>query len=475
MSREKDFFKNTAIYLIGNLSSKLLIFLLLPIYTIYLTAKEYGYYDIIYTTISLIVPLISLQIYDGIYRFALDAQSDNTLINKYISNTLVIVGIALIVTVPLIVILQLATNIEYLNLIYLQIIMTSILNTWQMIARGLKKNTLFAVSGILMTASMLFLNILFIAILHFSVKALIVSNIIALAIAVLFLEYKLGITKIFKYRYISKDVMRQLILYSLPLVPNSISWWILNLSSRYIISFYLGNNYNGIYAVSSKFPAIIMMVNMVFNLAWQDTAIYEKDAKDREQFYSKAFNYFLELQLAFLIIIIPFVNLFSNIVIGNEFADSVNYIPILMLSTFFQCFATFFCSFYYLNKKTIGLLYTTLIGAVANILITIIFISKIGLYAASIATVFSSIIVVALRHIYVRKKFRIEINIKVSKFIFYILILSLNYIIYYEASIYLNAIMFFISILGLGIVNKNYLDKGKKVVLKNFRVAEINK
>ncbi len=475
MSREKNLIKNTAIYMIGNLSSKLLIFLLLPIYTMYLTTKEYGYYDIIYTTVSLIVPLISLQIYDGIYRFALDAQNDAALINKYISNALVIVGVAFIGTVPLIVILQLASNIEYLNLIYLQIIMTSIFNIWQMIARGLKKNTLFAVSGIIMTASMLFLNILFIVVLHFSVKALIVSNIIALAIAVLFLEYKLGITKIFKFRYISKDVMKQLILYSLPLVPNSISWWILNLSNRYIISFSLGNDYNGIYAVSSKFPAIIMMVNMVFNLAWQDTAIYEKDAKDREQFYSKMFNYFLELQLAFLIIIIPFVKVFSNIAIGNEFTDAINYIPILMLSTFFQCFSTFFCSFYYLNKKTNGLLYTTLIGAVANIVITIIFISKIELYATSIATVFSSIIVVALRHIYVRKIFKIEINIKVTKFIFYILILSLNYIMYYEASTYLNAIMFCISILGLGIANKIYLFKCIEIVHKNFRVVEINK
>lgn len=457
MSREKNFIKNTVIYMIGNLSSKLLVFMLLPIYTIYLTTNEYGYYDIIYTTVSLIVPMVSLQVYDGIYRFVLDKQNDTVLINKYISNALVIVAIAFLVTVPFVIILQIAANIEYLYLIYLQIILTSVFSTWQMIARGLKKNILFAVSGIITTASMLVFNILFIVVLHFSVKALIVSNIISLAIAVLFLEYKLRTTNIFKFSYISKDVIKQLVTYSLPLIPNSISWWILNLSNRYIISSYLGNDYNGIYAVASKFPAIIMMVNMVFNLAWQDTAIYEKDAKDREQFYSKMFNYFLELQLAFLIILIPFVRIFSNIVIGKEFVDSVNYIPILMLSTFFQCFATFFCSFYYLNKKTIGLFYTTLIGAVLNIVLTVFLIRYLELYAPAFANLVSSIVIVFMRGIYIRKVFSTNIIIEITNILKYIPILILISVLYYTGNTLYEYITFLSSVLYILFLYRNQI------------------
>jgi O-antigen/teichoic acid export membrane protein len=476
MSREKNFIKNTAIYMIGSLSSKLLIFLLLPIYTMYLTTKEYGYYDIIYTTVSLIVPMISLQIYDGIYRFVLGTQNDTALINKYISNALVIVAVAFLVTLPLAVILQIATKIEYLFLIYLQITMTSIFNTWQMIARGLKKNTQYAVSGIIMTATMLSLNILFIVVLHFSVQALIVSNIVSLTVAVLFLEYKLGITKIFKFSSINKNIIKQLIVYSIPLIPNSISWWILNLSNRYIISFYLGSNYNGIYAVASKFPAIIMMVNMVFNLAWQDISIYENDAKDKEQLYSKMFNYFIELQLAVLIVIIPFVKIFSNIVIGKEFVDSVNYIPILLLATFFQCFATFFCSFYYLNKKTIGLLYTTSIGAVLNILLTLLLIPYFDLYAPAFANLVSSIVIVYIREVYIRKVFSTKIIIKTTNILKYIPMLIITNALYYSGYILLDYIAFLSSILYILVLYRNQIiiviqkvNMNKNVLLKKWR------
>jgi len=466
MNREKSLVKNTAIYMIGNLSSKLLVFMLLPIYTVCLTTKEYGYYDIIYTTVLLIVPIVSLQIYDGIYRFVLDAQNDTLLINKFISNALALIGIAFLITIPLILILQVFADIQYLFLIYLQIIITSIFNTWQMIARGLKKNILYAISGIIMTAVMLILNVLFIVILHFSIQALIVSNILALVIAVLFLEYKLGVLKIFKIQYIDKVIIKELFSYSMPLIPNSISWWILNLSNRYIISFYLGNDYNGIYAVASKFPAIIMTVNMIFNLAWQDAAICEKNSEDRDQFYSKMFNYFLELQLVILIIIIPSLRIFTHIAIGKEFSDSINYIPILMLSAFFQFFATFFCSFYYVNKKTAGLLYTTLVGAATNIVLTFILIKNLELYAACIANVVSTIIVVSIRYVYITKKLKISIQIKLQSLLIHIAMCGLYCVIYYKTTVFINGIALFIGMLGLAFLYKAQLIKYKGRFLK---------
>ncbi len=466
MNREKTLAMNSIIYMIGTLSSKLLVFLLLPIYTVYLSTQEYGYYDMVYTTVLMIVPLVSLQIYDGIYRFTMDTQEDRELSNKYISNALFIITVSILVTVPITLAINAAIKIEYLSLIYVQIIATCIFNTWQMIARGLKRNTLYAVSGIVMTLLMLVLNILFIVVLHYSVEALLVSNTISMVAAFIFLEYKLQVFRRIRANYINKATVKELVLYTIPLIPNTISWWLLNLSNRYIIIYCLGNDYNGIFAVASKFPAILLTVNMVFNYAWQDTAIYEKNSVDRDIFYSKIFNYFFKLQMGVLLLTIPFVKIFSAFAIGKAFTEAAYYIPFLLIGAFFQFFMTFFSSFYYVFKKTSHLLYTTLIGSVTNILITLILISNLKIYAACIANIVSSVIVVLIRYLYINSKFMIKIKVGLKNILSYIPLLAVYCVLYYQTGIAANMVALLSGVLIMGILCKDQLLKFKNIFMK---------
>ncbi|OPX44826.1 polysaccharide biosynthesis protein [Ruminiclostridium hungatei] len=466
MSREKTLAKNSVIYMTGTLSSKLLVFLLLPIYTAYLSTSEYGYYDVICTTVLMIVPIVSVQIYDGIYRFSLDSGDDRSVSDKYITNALFIIIIAVLMTVPLAIAANYFFKIEFFYLIYLQILATCIFNTWQMIARGLKKNMLFAVSGIIMTFLMLLLNILFIVVLHYSVRALILSNIVSMSAAFIYMEVKLRVFRQISVNYINMKTIKELIAYTIPLIPNTISWWILNLSNRYIIIYCLGNDYNGIFAVASKFPSILMTVNMIFNYAWQDTAIYEKNSSDRDQFYSKMLNYFLRLQLGVLLIIFPFVKLFSAIAIGKEFADAVNYVPYLLIGAFFQFFMTFFSSFYYVFKKTGHLLYTTLIASGINIVVTLLLVSSLKIYAACMANIVSSFIVVVIRYFYVNAKFKIRIKISLKSTGLYLPGMVLYCWLYYTGGIVVNIFALMAGIMVIGVLNKAAIMKFKNILMR---------
>ena len=76
---------STIIYSIGNFSSKLLIFLLLPLYTLYLSKEEFGVYDILLTTIYLLIPILSFQISQSLYRWII--YSDNKKYNSIILST----------------------------------------------------------------------------------------------------------------------------------------------------------------------------------------------------------------------------------------------------------------------------------------------------------------------------------------------------------------------------------------------------
>ena len=81
-NRTKYLFKNTIIFTIGNLASKLIAFFLIPLYTNVLTTKEYGTIDLVITICTIAVPILTLNIMEGIMRFNLDEKSNKNKITK---------------------------------------------------------------------------------------------------------------------------------------------------------------------------------------------------------------------------------------------------------------------------------------------------------------------------------------------------------------------------------------------------------
>ena len=63
--------KDTLIFTLGNVGSKVIVFFLVPFYTYYLTPEEYGISDLVFTISQLAIPFFSLVIFDAVIRFAL--------------------------------------------------------------------------------------------------------------------------------------------------------------------------------------------------------------------------------------------------------------------------------------------------------------------------------------------------------------------------------------------------------------------
>ena len=84
-------------------------------------------------------------------------------------------------------------------------------------------------------------------------------------------------------------------MYSIPLIPNSISWFLINIANKYIILSKLGISDNGIYALSTRFPTIIGVISSVFILAWQDFIINNEPSKEYFEFAKKTLNQFIYL------------------------------------------------------------------------------------------------------------------------------------------------------------------------------------
>lgn len=384
MNKFEKLYKNTLIYAIGNFSSRALGFLMLPLYTFYLSTSQYGYYDLIITTVSLLMPLILLQIPESMYRFVLGKNEND---NNIISTSFVIVIKSLLLFNLAYIIFVSFFNFELYLLILLQINTTAISRFYLQIARAKEKVALYSYTGLLMSVVIVITNIVFLIFMDWKVEALLISTVLSNIVSILIIEVKLKVRKYISFSGNNKLVKKELLRFALPLIPTSLIWWIMNLSDRFLITYFLGSESNGIYAVASKIPSIITIIYSFYNLAWQDSAIKEMDKNDH--YYSVAFHHLSIFMTSTVIVFIAYSNTIFNILFDSSYSQATEIMPYLLIGSVFYCFAAFYGIGFRTSKETSGELKSSIIGAILNLIINLLTIPIYGIKGAAIATMIS--------------------------------------------------------------------------------------
>jgi len=462
MNQGKSILKNTLIYALGNFGSKVLAFLLLPLYSYYLTKDEFGTYDVFLVTISFLSPILSLQIMDAAYRWLIDVKDDINKTKTIIVNGFVIITILSAFFVLIFMIILRYKKIEYSGYFLLLLLTGLYVPYFQKVLRGLGKNMKYAISGILYTFLLLSLNILLLTVLHLKVESLFIASIIANLFILIYVLFQINIKGIFNFKNFDRKEAENMIKYSMPLVPNAFSWWLINASDKYLILYFIGLEANGIYAISTRFPAIIMLLNSVFLMAWQDHGISGGVEKKDMEFYSKLFNKFIILEMTVVLFLIAISPYLIKYLISPDYIEAWKYLPLLFIGTAFSAFAAFVGVGYQRNKKTKGILITSLIGGIVNFITSYFLIPIIGLYAPALGTLISFLVVYILRKRETNTFFKINVDNKL--FMFLILIsLFFSYLVTIN-NIYLNTGLVIFSIIILIIFNKEIITKILKVI-----------
>ncbi|PER73393.1 lipopolysaccharide biosynthesis protein [Priestia megaterium] len=421
--------KKLIIYFFGNFGTKLLSFVMVPLYTSYVSPNDFGVFDFWITIVNFCIILISLQIYDATYTNILKINNYNNQvqeIKKGITvemNTLfsiLTLQIALTVALALI---SFMLSYKIMCFSFVIIILNIIFSTLsQGIARGFEENKLMATSGFFMSLITLVVTLYLVKydkyLLFEKLDSLFIGQIIGLVVAILFLFFSLvkkgiinRLTFKFSERRIFKSHLKTLLSFSLPMIPNSLSWWVMNVSDRFIIIEFLSSAHNGIYAMANKLPSLIFMVNTIYNLAWQDEAIKKAGSEEAHKIYSKQLVVYVYMQFGFLILFTLFLPIFAPYILKNEFADSIKYVPLLTLAAVFSGISSFYGTFYFSTGKTKGAFYTSMWGAIINVIFNLVLIKYIGLYAPVISTIISFLLMFLLRSFEFKKMLKIKIPI----------------------------------------------------------------
>lgn len=465
MSHKSQLVKNTVIIAIGKLSTQILSYLMLPFYTDKVSPEEYGTYDFLCTVSLFLCPIITLLMEESMFRFLIDAETKAQK-KKIISQTIIYTIIGTLVFIPIAaIVLNICTKYSPLLIFaFIAFVVSNIaIALSNSLARGLSQIKMYSVSNFILGA----LTIVFTLIVVFTkpdAVGLLFANLIANFAVAFYIFKKLKLT-----RYIGKRnnrLMKKMVKYSIPLVPNSISWSIINMSDRIILTATpsAGSVANGIYAMANRFPNIINVLYGYFYTAWKETASKIIKEKNKEKFYNSIYHDMKRLLYSVTICLIsamPFA--FPLFIHGEGYEDAFVYIPIIMIATYYSNLSSFYGGIFsaYKNTKIMGT--TTFVAAIINLVIDIMFVEKYGIYAACFSTLIADLIV----YFYRKVKLKRYMNLKEVKFIGPALILILVCIAYYikyfieiDNTIYLliNALSLLIAIAYSIAINYKYLQ-----------------
>ena len=280
--------KNTIIFTLGNFGSKFISFFLIPLYTNALTTTEYGVVDLVTTVGTVAVPILTLNICESVMRFALDKDADNEKITQIGTNILVIGMVVGLLIFP---ICHFFDKISpYAIFVYFYVISLAASQLYLCDLRGKELLVHYSIGNVLHTFFVAILNILFLLVLKEGIDGYLKAYIIANTLTAIYALIAGKGFKSFSFLKIDKNLLSQMIKYSIVLIPNSFMWWIMNSSDRIMVSSMVGIAANGVYAVSYKLPTLVSTITTIFNQAWSYSAIREAGSTDESEYNNKIFK-----------------------------------------------------------------------------------------------------------------------------------------------------------------------------------------
>lgn len=411
--RSKYLIKNTSILTVSNFSSKILVFFLVPLYTRILSTTEYGIYDIIMSSIQLLVPIFSLNISDGVLRYLMDSENDK---NKIRGLGIFYSCISVLIFGSLLFINRIANMWDILNVYALETFLYYVCYVFNQLfiqtAKGQEQILDLGIAGVVSTWTSLFGNIIFLIMIPCGLHGFFIAYILGQFSSAIYLCWR---TKFFQNISFVADqkLNREIIAYSLPLIFVTLGWFINNVSDRYVVTWLCGLAKNGVYSVAYKIPTIMTTLQNIFIQAWTISAIKEYSSSTRIVFYKKMFfqlNILMDISCMCLILCTKEI---AKILYANDFFIAWKYVPFLLVSVVFNASAGFIGPILSAEKKSKDMAKSTFCGAIVNFFLNIVLISILDVQGAAIATAISSFVIFYMRHKSIEYMFRDDIYIKI--------------------------------------------------------------
>ena len=361
---------NTLLFAISNFSSKLLSFFIRPYLSYALDSPDVmGVSSLLQQATNLLITVVSLGF------------------------------VVLLLAMPLVRLIPNAA--EYLGFLYLCVLASCLRTLCTQFIRARMLNRLVAIDGVLTTLSLLLYYLLFLSVFKMGATGFLLANALADLTSMVFVFIAGGCWRYFKPKAFNTALWKDMLRYCLPMIPASISFWIINASDMFFVQGMCenyggrsGNHWVGLLSAGYFLPQIITILGSIFYEAWQLSAVTEET--DREAFFSKIFRVYASVLFCCVAGIIMLCQVLMR-VFKAEYFDAWTFVPFLTLCSMLTCLNQFLNSIYVVYKRSTGSLFTMLAGAVLNLILNYLFILHWGPWGVTLASFLSLMLVFLLR------------------------------------------------------------------------------
>lgn len=385
--RNKYLLKNTVIFSIGNFGTKIISFFLVPLYTNILTTREYGTVDLIYTIGMVLVPLLTLNIGESIMRFALDKDAD---CDKIMSTGITILIFGAIIGLLILPIANLFESVSnYSIYIYLYTLTLAFSQIFLCYLRGKEFLLTYSIGNIIQSLTIAIFNIIFLIGMKKGIEGYLMAYILANVCTGLYGFWAGKVNLVIKKYSIDIELSKNMIKYSVVLIPNSFMWWIMNSSDRMMVSAMISVTANGVYAVAYKIPTLLSTITTIFNQAWSYSAIREDESEDKEEYNNRVYENLVTIVIVVATGLLMIMKPFLSVYVGKEYYAAWHYVPYLIVGFVFMTLGSFIATSYTVHKDSMGFLISGTVGAIINLILNFILIPMMGVSGAAFATCIS--------------------------------------------------------------------------------------
>lgn len=403
-------FKDTAIFAVGSLGSKAILFFLVPLYTNVLSAAEYGTADLVYVFATLLIPITSLSIETAVIRFGMkaDVKREQTLLCAFF--VWLCASAAAVCIMPIFGLYK--TLSEWRAYLAALIILSVAADIERAYLKVKDLNKAFSIIGICQTAVLALTNLLLLTVFRTGVKGYLLSNILSLLFCALVSFFVGDVGRDLRNARIDWKLLGRMLRYSTPMAFGGISWWILHSSDKIMIEWMVGASALGLYTAATKIPSMINVINSVFNQAWGLSSIREMEAGESHDFFAYVFDRFSLVLFGVGLSLIAFSKPIMGVYVGQDFRASWVYTPFLLYAAVYYALFSFMGFLYAALERTINNMWQSIMCAALNIVINNIAIRRFGAGGAVAGTAASYFLICVVSFCDVQRYVRFGIDIR---------------------------------------------------------------
>lgn len=403
MTPKKDVFKNSFFYTIGNLLLKAFSFFLIPLYTSYLSPEQYGILNLANSFSSVLTMVLMMGLQYSVIRFFADYKEDREKVAKMFGTVICfILVLGILISGGLVLLrsywsIYVFEDISFFPIVLLAILISvvhGLYTVYQDILKGMQD----AKRSILLTYLFFFLmlgsNIYTVVVMKMGATGILYSTFVVNAIMLVLMFVDLYKRRLFVLT-IDKIVLKELLKYSLPLVPHTMAYTISNYATRLVISNKMSLSMLGVYSLASQFgnlgDVILNSIQSAFQ-PWMFNRMNDIDGQKVDDIAKTSYMLMWVYGLFFILI-----GVFSQEAIILMASESYNeawiYVPFIVMSIAIKSPMYFYNNFLYYDKsKTKYLFHITVISSIICIVITFLLVPVFGIFGAIIASIVSLII-----------------------------------------------------------------------------------